>query len=76
MLQNGTGEDAVPKEVVVQMLGTLAGSIISMCAATRNISTFVRNSTYRRVFRLVMYAALARLPVHRLLLPKQPRLRA
>lgn len=42
MLQNGTGEDAVPKEVVVQMLGTLAGSIISMCAATRNISTFIR----------------------------------
>ncbi|KAL4864623.1 hypothetical protein BDV12DRAFT_200952 [Aspergillus spectabilis] len=45
MLENDTGSDVIPKQVVLQMLGSLSDSIIAMCQATRNVATFVRLSS-------------------------------
>jgi hypothetical protein len=38
-LESDYASDTIPKQVVIQMLMTLSDSIISMCEATRNVST-------------------------------------
>ncbi|KAL3440021.1 hypothetical protein BJX65DRAFT_291234 [Aspergillus insuetus] len=45
MLENDTDNDAIPKAVAIQMLTSVADSLIGLCQASRNVSTFMRMSS-------------------------------